>query len=447
MRTGSGGVTIVHGGLTLQMKVMGRPLVTVVSAVVVSAKMPVSTKIFATGAHNVVYSIETEELLDWKSVVEENFLECSPAVAACLSCSAALLLDDVSVCPAVVLVGPPSTAKTTVLDFFSVEGLTHKLDAFSAKAMISHFAGSNENELAKKIDMLPQIRHKVVFVADLSPMFSKRVDDLMENIGILTRVLDGQGYISHSGVHGQRGEHGDYRFGFIAATTPVGGQVWRVMSSLGPRLMLFDMPIHKESLIEQRQDMVGVKTYADKVADCREVVSAVLTKIWNDNGAQVGGLHWDRASDPEDVLNNIIRLAELGVVLRSVTAKEKVVTGNEYEYSPSVLEGPARYRQSLYNLARGHALVNGRRNLTIADLELPKRIVLSTGPVERLRLLRYLINDGNINSANQAAEIIGHAWSTSNSVMKQMLQLGLVRHGTEYYYLDPKYDWIKELRV
>ena len=385
--------------------------------------------------------------VDWKSVVEENFLECSPAVAACLSCSAALLLEDVSVCPAVVLVGPPSTAKTTVLDFFEIEGLTHKLDAFSAKAMVSHFASKDPSVLLKQVDMLPQIRHKVVFVADLSPMFSKRVDDLMENIGILTRVLDGQGYVSHSGVHGRRGEHGDYRFGFVAATTPIGGQVWRVMSSLGPRLMLFDMPVHEETMAEQRKDMVGTRTYADKVAICRKVVSSTLTDVWNDNGAQVGGLTWDRANDPEEVLNGIIKLAELGVVLRSVTSKERVITGHEYEYSPAVMEGPARYRQSLYNLARGHAIVNGRHNLIIEDLDIPKRIVLSTGPVERLRILRHLINGGTITSGNEIAKIIGHAWNTADSVMKQMMQLGLVRHGTEYYYLDPKYEWIKELRV
>jgi len=31
--------------------------------------------------------------------------------------------------------------------------------------------------------------------------------------------------------------------------------------------------------------------------------------------------------------------------------------------------------------------------------------------------------------------------------MKQMMQLGLIRHGSEYYYLDSKYEWIKDLRV
>ena len=382
---------------------------------------------------------------DWKTVVEENFLECSPAVAACLSCSAALLLDDVSVCPAVVLVGPPSTAKTTVLDFFNIEGLTHKLDAFSAKAMVSHFAAASESELAKKVDMLPQIKHKVVIVADLSPLFSKRVDDLTENIGILTRVLDGQGYISHSGVHGQRGDHGDYRFGLIADTTPIGGQVWRVMSSLGPRLMLFDMPVHKESIDEQRQNMVSTYTYQDKVATCREVVSNLLVKVWNDNGARVGGLHWDREADPPQVLDRIIQLAELGVILRSVTAKDKIITSTEYEYSPSVSEGPARYLQSLYNLARGHAIVSGRHNITMDDLAIPYRIVMSTGPVERLRLLQYFIEHDTLKDIKTAGDVIGHAWATSEIVIRQMMQLGLVRHGTESYYLAPEYEWVREL--
>ena len=382
---------------------------------------------------------------DWKTVVEENFLECSPAVAACLSCSAALLLDDVSVCPAVVLVGPPSTAKTTVLDFFNIEGLTHKLDAFSAKAMVSHFAAASESELAKKVDMLPQIKHKVVIVADLSPMFSKRVDDLTENIGILTRVLDGQGYISHSGVHGQRGEHGDYRFGLIAATTPIGGQVWRVMSSLGPRLMLFEMPVHKESIAEQRENMISQYTYQDKVTACREVVSNLLVKVWNDNGARVGGIHWDRDADPPEILDRIIQLAQLGVVLRSVTAKDKIVTATEYEYTPSVSEGPARYRQSLYNLARGHALIEGRHNLTMDDIDLPLRIVLSTGPIERLRLLRHFIEHGILNNIKDAGDIIGHAWNTAQIVLMQMMQLGIIRHGSECYYLDPEYEWLRQV--
>ena len=161
--------------------------------------------------------------------------------------------------------------------------------------------------------------------------------------------------------------------------------------------MLFDMPVHKDSISEQRQDMIATYTYQDKVAACREVVSDLLVKVWNDNGARVGGVHWDRAADPPEVLDRIIQLAELGVVLRSVTAKDKVITATEYEYSPSVSEGPARYRQSLYNLARGHAMVQGRRNLTEEDLEIPKRIVLSTGPVERLRLLRHMIDHDKLD--------------------------------------------------
>jgi hypothetical protein len=55
----------------------------------------------------------------------------------------------------------------------------------------------------KKIDLLPKIRNKLFLTPELSPMFSVKDDDLNEILGILTRVADGQGYESDSGVQGR----------------------------------------------------------------------------------------------------------------------------------------------------------------------------------------------------------------------------------------------------
>jgi hypothetical protein len=43
-------------------------------------------------------------------------------------------------------------------------------------------------------------------------MFSSRDDDLMEILGILTRILDGHGYESDSGAYGHRGYDEDIMF-------------------------------------------------------------------------------------------------------------------------------------------------------------------------------------------------------------------------------------------
>lgn len=54
---------------------------------------------------------------EWKEVVGGHFPKLAPAVEACLANVCALLLKDLSTCPSLVLVGPPSSVKTTPLDF------------------------------------------------------------------------------------------------------------------------------------------------------------------------------------------------------------------------------------------------------------------------------------------------------------------------------------------
>ena len=47
---------------------------------------------------------------------------------------------------------------------------------------------------------------------ELTPTFSANEDDLRETLGIITSVLDGHGYVNHSGAQGRRGYTGNYMF-------------------------------------------------------------------------------------------------------------------------------------------------------------------------------------------------------------------------------------------
>ena len=169
-------------------------------------------------------------------MVAKHFPQLVPVVEACLANVCALLLQDLSNCPALVLIGPPSTIKTTALDFLDanlIGDLIYESDNFTPASFVSHAANVTKDNL-REIDLLPKLKGKVLVSKDLSPIFSKREEDLQQQIGILTRVLDGRGYQSDSGVHGKRGYQGDYRFAFLAATTPPDSKVWKVMSRLGP---------------------------------------------------------------------------------------------------------------------------------------------------------------------------------------------------------------------
>ena len=48
--------------------------------------------------------------------------------------------------------------------------------------------------------MLPKIRLKMFLTPELTPTFSANEDDLRETLGIITSVLDGNGYVNHSGA-------------------------------------------------------------------------------------------------------------------------------------------------------------------------------------------------------------------------------------------------------
>ena len=380
----------------------------------------------------------------WYNTVVEHLPGCETGVATCLASACSLLLADSTVCPALVLVGPPSSFKTTIATMIEMEGTTVVLDNFSSKAFVSHYATKQVDKLKNEIDMLYKIKHKLLIVPDLGPFFNRRTDDLAESLGVLTRVLDGQGYVSHSGVHGRRGDRGDYRFGLLAATTPIGGQVWKVMSALGPRLMMLGIKGQESTVAEQVEDMTRTLTFGERLAMCQAAVHQSFKESWEQGGAVVGGLEWDRTQDDPHILEVIVRLAALGSVLRSQIARERRLGGDEYEYHEGVLEGPGRYRQSLYNLARGNAIASHRTSLKPEDLMPLVGVVMSTGPTERVSIMRYLATGNIIKDINKAARIIGHAWHTGDLVLTQMAKLGLVQGDNERKISD-EYEWLVPL--
>ena len=382
---------------------------------------------------------------DWKLVVAKHFPGLVPVVEACLANVCALLLQDLSNCPALVLVGPPSSIKTTALDFLDGD-LIYETDNFTPASFVSHAANVTKDNL-REIDLLPKIRKKVLMSKDLSPIFSKREEDLQQQIGILTRVLDGRGYQSDSGVHGKRGYQGDYRFAFLAATTPPDGKVWKVMSKLGPRLLWFVVEPPHQTVEEQVKIMQDDTGYWDKIEVCRQAVSAYLMGLWERMGG-FGGVVWNRQGDNENLLKDIIGLAGLGSYLRAQTVRDRAdEESGAYTYSPAIVEGPDRYRSLLYNLARGHAIAEGRSSLESEDISLAANVTLSSAPEERRRLLWALLISREAITIKQAAEAINCSLPTARAIAQEMSDLYLVDGKKETdgikLCLPQRLNWLK----
>jgi hypothetical protein len=361
-----------------------------------------------------------------RRVVGENFPEVLNETIACLSVAATLLLEDQQNPVALNLEGVPSSQKTTLVDFLGgADDKVYRSDKFTPKSFVSH-AASISREKLNEIDLLPRVKHKLFLVPELAPLFGLRNEDLLESFAILTRVLDGQGLSTDSGVHGRRGHEGDYLFAWIGCTTPIPHNVWKTMGKLGSRFLFLEMPDGEHSNDELVDSVAGGQSYMARVKVCREEVASFLGTLWMDTGG-VRGVRWDRGADPRSVMLQIAAYAKVLARLRGTISVWREGSGDDetYNFSTPMIEQPYRAMSLLYALARGHALVHGRRQLSEEDLPLVARAALESTPNDRRAVMRLLLAKEGVVSTADVQEALRCSAPTGRAILETLEKLGI----------------------
>jgi hypothetical protein len=131
--------------------------------------------------------------------------------------------------------------KTVGIELFRKWHHTYYTDNFSAKAFVSHSTAVSKEELVE-IDMLPKIKNKCFLTPELAPTFAAKDEDLVQILGIMTRILDGHGYESDTGAHGHRGYNEEMMFTWIGAAVDIPHKVHKLLGTLGPKLYFLRLP-------------------------------------------------------------------------------------------------------------------------------------------------------------------------------------------------------------
>jgi hypothetical protein len=397
--------------------------------------------------------------MEVEETVRQNFPE-SPVVwvatDACLSVCATLLLRDISHPVGLNLQDVPSSWKTTVLDFFDVPDVTYRSDHFTPKSFVTHAANVKRQEL-QEIDLLPRIQNRVMVVPELAPLFGVRKEDLLDNIAILTRVFDGKGLITDSGVRGRRGYQGDYIFAWLGATTPLPDAVWYMLGKLGSRWLFLSMDSEEMGETELTEMLMDTHTYEQKVRECQFFVSSYLAGLFTKFG--IKGATWERDQDDPELVKVIARLAQIVRRLRGVIA----VWSEGEEYTLPIVEYPPRLASLLYDVARGHALVHGRNALTEEDVKLVATIAFGSMPFARRKLFLALLAEETLTT-RRVMTILNVSRPTALKLMSTLAALGAVAvrdtrededdvepRGKEIsllprdeWLLAPEYRWVSE---
>ena len=180
-----------------------------------------------------------------RNVVDTNIPELWPGLEFVLSI---LRILDILGCtlPFIgIILGRPSSFKTAIISLLRRWICAYYSDNFTPRSFVSHSTAVASREELAQIDMLPKIKDKLFLTPELSPMFSLKDDDLNQILGIITRIADGQGLMTDSGVYGQRGYDGKLMFTWVGAAVDIPHKVYKLLANLGAKLYFFRMPYNR----------------------------------------------------------------------------------------------------------------------------------------------------------------------------------------------------------
>ena len=370
-----------------------------------------------------------EQYKELKKTVIDNIPEIWPGLEFGLSTLRILNILGCNLPFIGLILGRPSSYKTQIISLLSKWYCVYYTDDFTAKSFVSHSTSVSKEELAE-IDMLPRIKNRLFLIPELAPMFTVKDEDLNKTLGIITRIADGHGFKSNSGAHGQRGYDENIMFTWIGAVVDIPYKVHKMLGNLGFKLYFFRLPFKEKT--ENDLIMEMSEDFSEKINKIRSTLFDYLylfetgPHMIYDN--ELNKIKWDNSRDDYDAKRCIAKLGTLLGHLRCIatTWHTEGTQGSDYGYAVSQPEDPRRAITVLQNLARGHALLTGRDYITLEDIPIVAKTVLSTAQTERVSLFYLLLDNGGDVSTNDIVEYLGVSKPTARRTMTELNAVGLV---------------------
>ena len=367
-------------------------------------------------------------------VIHENLPQLRLQIELQLSVKSILNIKDCTLPLAVIILGAPSSLKTQGIELLRKWPYTYYTDNFSARSFVSHNTSVTREQL-KEIDLLPKIKNKIFLTPELAPTFASKDDYLVQILGIITRVLDGHGYFSNSGAHGGRGYAGQMMFVWIGAAVDIPRKVHKYLSTLGPKLYFLRLSkeVYNNPEEEYLKQIKGVD-FGLKVSAIHDALFDYLkwfelcpfAEIEQSSG--LPKLEWNSDKDNEESIIYIIRLGRLLAHLRGSvpTWDTSHSQGSEYAYGIATIEEPTRAITQLMNLAKGHAISQGRNYIAKEDVTIVIKVVLSTASIERVAVFDLLLAHGGKLQTPTIIDSLNVTSPTANRTMTEFKAIGLV---------------------
>lgn len=378
-------------------------------------------------------SADTITIAEVRDTIQRHFPKLWGIVEVGIANFSTLLLKNNSNCSAIVIEGDSSCGKNTALKMFypskDTAHLLYRSDDFTPKCFVSHHANKSEKE-RQKADMLPKLSRKMLVYSDLQTTFSKREEDQTESLGMLGKVLDGEGLTRDTGTCGQRGYVDDnYIFASLFATTPIGWKTWEIMSRCGTRLMFYKVDVEDIEVSQQKANLQhdfydAEISYYERVKICRDAVQRCLLSLWNRHGG-FASVEFKDSQVKENVREEIATLAVFVTRARGQLRMWEIKGTEDFDYEPPRIEKPERIMTLLLNIGKGFAIMHGKDLIDEDGYFFLKHIALSSMPQNRYVILKYMLaHQGRIGTEEDLTGY-GLSYRLLLRAMTELVALGL----------------------
>lgn len=365
-------------------------------------------------------STATDRLLKIHALLDEvtsspwshDILELAMATALSLRISQ----QDETALVWLLIVGPPSSDKTFAVLLLKTAGDVYYLDTVTENFLGS---GYRDEKGGRAPDLFKELNEKCVVIKELGTVFGLRPDKVKKFLGDLQAIYDRE-YHKATGTVGTI--HGKAAFAIVACVTPATlHDHHEYMARIGPRFLMYRPP---QLTGAEEDEGLGMLWDAEQSGKRKNVVADLRTLV-AEHLRECSKRSLESQPETPEQQECIDRLAKFVARGRTVIRRQQMndpETKDRWQ-EPEVVqsEGPFRAQQQLRNLARGLAILHGRRRITDHELELVRRVAVGSILADRAAVASLFPEHSNGLTAKMCGEGIGKSEDRARQLLEELV--------------------------
>ena len=317
------------------------------------------------------------------------------------------------------IVGPPADGKTFAVLLLKNAARVYHLDTVTENFLASGYRDDKTGKSAPSL--FKELDDKCIIIKELGTVFGLRADKVKKFLGDLQAIYDGE-YHKATGTVGTI--HGKAAFSMVACVTPATlRDHHEYMARIGPRFLTY-----RPAQLTEAEEDEGLGILWDEVQAKRRRLIARLRKLTAEHLQDCLSQSLDLKPETPSQQQFINRLARLVACGRTIIHRQPVFDedGRRYEPEVSQQERPFRVQQQLRNLARGLALAHQRPRVTEHELELARRVAISSLPADRGDVISLLPDHPDGLTVKACAAGIHKSEDRASQLLDELVRIGLM---------------------